>query len=380
MRTLLVRGWRFLPHSYAVVNHFQLAELSRREVRLFHLDAPFANPEWVAAESLLDAERDAVVRAVPALPSDLDPREIDAWLNMSVPYPLAASPARRTFTFGTSEWGMVAPGAVGLAAGARASLGDAPVEFITPSQWSRAGFLRSGARPARVHVVPHGADTSALRPGDREAERARRGWDATIVFLNIGAMSVNKGIDVLLRAFAAVVAEHPGALLVLKGSDALYSSRGMFENRLALLAPAEAAKVLPRTVYVGESLSLAELASLYVAADAYVCPYRAEGFNLPALEAIACGVPVLCTAGGPTDDFTKPDFARRIKSTLRPCKPPDFGMELAPNLDSLIAQMRSVIADREFRARAREAGPAFVEASFTWRHAVDRLLKVLFAE
>ena len=50
-------------------------------------------------------------------------------------------------------------------------------------------------------------------------------------------------------------------------------------------------------------LTLAQLNSLYNLADAYLTPYRAEGFNLPALEAQTCGTPVIATAGGATDDF-----------------------------------------------------------------------------
>ena len=45
------------------------------------------------------------------------------------------------------------------------------------------------------------------------------------------------------------------------------------------------------------------MAALYNLADAYVTPYHAEAFNMPALEAAACGVPLIVPRGGPTDDF-----------------------------------------------------------------------------
>ena len=47
----------------------------------------------------------------------------------------------------------------------------------------------------------------------------------------------------------------------------------------------------------------AQMAALYNLADAYVTPYHAEAFNMPALEAAACGVPLIVPRGGPTDDF-----------------------------------------------------------------------------
>jgi len=55
---------------------------------------------------------------------------------------------------------------------------------------------------------------------------------------------------------------------------------------------------------------------LYNVADAYVTPYRAEGFNLPALEAQSCGTPVVATRGGATDDFLAGDRYLQIDGVL----------------------------------------------------------------
>jgi len=116
---------------------------------------------------------------------------------------------------------------------------------------------------------------------------------------------------------------------------------------------------------------------LYQAADAYVSPYLAEGFNLPVLEAAACGLPVICTKGGPTDDFTHPDFALQIESKFTPMT---FENEsffiLAPDVNHLIALMAAIVEKPEIAARARNSGPNFVARGFTWKHAVDNLLDV----
>ncbi|WP_371068283.1 glycosyltransferase, partial [Salmonella enterica] len=63
-------------------------------------------------------------------------------------------------------------------------------------------------------------------------------------------------------------------------------------------------------------LDLSQLNALYNVADAYVTPYRAEGFNLPALEAQTCGTPVIATAGGATDDFLSDVHCIKIQGTL----------------------------------------------------------------
>jgi glycosyltransferase involved in cell wall biosynthesis len=110
-----------------------------------------------------------------------------------------------------------------------------------------------------------------------------------------------------------------------------------------------------------------------------VSPYQAEGFNMPVLEAAACGLPVICTAGGPTDDFVTEDFALQIASTLEHVAVANTprAMGLIPDLEHLVHLMLCVIDDAEFRESARAAGPKYVGERFTWAKVVDRLLPII---
>jgi glycosyltransferase involved in cell wall biosynthesis len=136
------------------------------------------------------------------------------------------------------------------------------------------------------------------------------------------------------------------------------------------------ALVRPRLRYIGKTMSFAEMARLYQAADVLVAPYTGEGFNLPVLEAVACGLPVICTGGRPTDDFTREEFAMRIDSKVEPL--PDMpGYRLKPDLEHLIALMRKSVKDEAFAKRARKAGPKHVSENYTWRHVTGKLVQVL---
>ena len=375
--SLLVEGWRFLPHSFAIVNQRQLLELVQLEkVRVFHRDLPYFLASWKATDKLMDDSAEAAIRAVPPLPPG---RRADAALRISFPYDFSPAAADRQFVFGTADFGCVPAGYVTEGQSIERAMRESALEFITPSRWSREGFLRSGADPARVHVVPHGADTALLQaaaPAHRAAVRASLGLDG-FAFLNVGVMTQNKGIDVLLRAFSEVLLRHPGAHLVLKGIDALYPSRSFVPDAARGLTAAQRERVQSRLVYIGQTMSERDMASVYQAADAYVAPYRAEGFNLPVLEAAACGLPVICTEGGPTDDFTTGDFALRIESRRVHDESVPEGLILEPSLDHLIHQMLAVAEDAAITARAQLAGPAHVAGAFTWRHAVARLMNVL---
>jgi glycosyltransferase involved in cell wall biosynthesis len=196
------------------------------------------------------------------------------------------------------------------------------------------------------------------------------------VFLSVGAMTGNKGIDLLLRGFAAVSRAYPQARLVLKGMDPLYNSRNFLNRCMKLLSAHEQREVTDKMIYVGEALSHQDMAMLYQAADAYVSPYRAEAFNLPVLEAAACGIPIICTRGGPTDEFVTNAFARRIDSKTAVI-PVDgqHASQLEPQTDHLIALMAAAIEDADWRNQASAAGPLHVAGNYTWDAAVDKLIR-----
>jgi len=138
------------------------------------------------------------------------------------------------------------------------------------------------------------------------------------VFLNLGAMSVNKGIDLLLRAFFEVHKRNPNARLVLKDEKNLYGLSGVAVVQDAMKRFPELSNqtFLDAIKLLSVTLPLAEMRELYCLADTYVSPYRAEGFNLPVIEAIACGTPVIVTQGGATDDFARHAPVHRLTQSV----------------------------------------------------------------
>ena len=381
-RTLVIEGWRFSPHSYAVVNQFQCLELLRRPgVRLFHRDMFPFGPGWAKTMGLFDPEAQAAVDSIAAPDESVKP---DAILRITFPYNLAPADVPRLCVFGTAEMGCVPRNRIAGKGNVAELVSQSPnMVIVTPSNWSRAGFINSGVDPQRVSVVPHGIDPSLHRPlpeDERAALRAQLGWNG-FVFLSVGAMTFNKGLVQLFKAFASVVARHPDCILLMKGIDALYQSKGMLLRQVKTLTEAEVALIKPRLHYQGETLNFADITRMYQLADAYVSPYIAEGFNMPVLEAAACGTISICTAGGSTDDFARDEFALRVPSTIKTGNV--MGVQaklLSPNVPALVDHMLSVIRRPELRQRAREAGPAFAHQHFTWKHSVDRLLEVLFGE
>ncbi len=387
---ILVEGWLSAPHSYTTVNQFQcLALLQRPAVRLFHEERPLAHG-WQPIAGQLDAARSHQLAHIP--PPDGQP--VDRLLRMDSPYRLRPTAlADRVLVFATTEFGKLHHEYwqwMGARSWAEAG-GHEGAIVVTPSEWSRQGLIRSGAAPDRVAVVPHGIDPAIYHPlaaGDRAALRRALGWAADsqdhFVLLNVGGTIPRKGGDRLIQALAATIERYPQVRLVLKANDAVYGSdRGAaaWVRQVRSLLPDSAAQaLLDRTAYLNKFLSYGDMARLYQAADGYLSPYRAEGFNLPVLEAIGCGLPVICTQGGPTDEFTRPEFALPIASQLteHPVQYQDGVSETVwmwePNLDSTIAQLAALIDRPAWRDRARVAGPDWARSHYTWPQAVDRLL------
>jgi glycosyltransferase involved in cell wall biosynthesis len=179
-------------------------------------------------------------------------------------------------------------------------------EVWVPSRFVADSFEQSGLRPGSVRVIPNGTDTACFTP---EGESwAFPGGTAKLRFLFVGGMIYRKGVDLLLQAYAQAFTRHDPVQLVLKGFGAqgVYSSQSLAEQFRYFEQNPEA----PELVFLERSdLSAEEMASLYRGCDVYVHPYRGEGFGLPILEAMACGLPVVVPDAGPALEFTTTECA-----------------------------------------------------------------------
>lgn len=148
-----------------------------------------------------------------------------------------------------------------------------------------------GADPARIHTIPCGVDLELFRPQDRAAARRELGLpvDAPVV-LWVGRLEKLKGVDILVSAVAQVEAE--GAQLLIVGGDA--HAEGL---KAELIAQAEASGIANRIRFEGPVLH-ERLPLYYTAADVCVVPSYYESFGLVAVEAMACGTPVVASRVG----------------------------------------------------------------------------------
>jgi len=152
-----------------------------------------------------------------------------------------------------------------------------------------------GADPDRVEVVPLGVDHAFFSPGDRSYARRALGigGDGPLL-LFVGRIQPLKGADVALRAFSLLARSIPNAQLVVVGGPS--GPRGAAEVAM-LHAMVDSCGLGAQVRFVAPQPH--ELLSTYYrAADCCLVPSRSESFGLVALEAAACGTPVVAAAVG----------------------------------------------------------------------------------
>jgi glycosyltransferase involved in cell wall biosynthesis len=154
-----------------------------------------------------------------------------------------------------------------------------------------------------VHVIPHGVDHDRFRPPADAAEadadlatRRRIGIEPGRPYVAfVGTLEPRKDVASLVRAFDLIAASHPDTVLVLAGQ------RGWGVDAVeAAILTARARDRITMVGYVSEDENVALLRGAAVVAY----PSLEEGFGLPALEAMACGAPLVTTSGSAMEEVT----------------------------------------------------------------------------
>lgn len=381
-KTLLVRGWTGINHSYAMVNQYQLLELLKdSSIDLRTQEIPLFDGRWTRdlnGSGFTDSEQQQLAQISSSL--EQSPAAI---YKISSPSKISASDVRE-ITFLVTELGLDDRNfVVGFDIARYVGQGNV---VVTPSNWSKQRIVDFGFPSEAVFVIPHGVDESKFSPFDevdRISARSSLGYtEDDTVFLNVGAPIWNKGLDIVLQAFFIVRQTNKSVRLLIKDQQALYglSAVQMIKN----MADAgtitmdndsvESIRVLPQTVSIGQ------LRTLYNVADYYLSPYRAEGFNLPVIEAIACGTPAIVTAGGSTDDFCNQYVCKKVPGKLVEnslVNDTKVGAYIQPDIEALVQIMCEAAIQKDRDSKGFAFGRVSMLGQFTWQRAARQIVALI---
>lgn len=213
-----------------------------------------------------------------------------------------------------------------------------------------------GADPARIEVVPPGVDHAFFSPGERRGARAALGLDADRpVILFVGRIQPLKGLDVSVRSLACL-GRDDAQLLAVGGTSGPAGEAHLAE----VVEEARALGVLDRIRFV-DAQPHHLLSTYYRAADVVHVPSRSESFGLVALEAAACGTPVVATAVGGLATLVQHGRSGFLVEQRDPAR-------WAAVTDRILAD--PVLAER------LAAGGVAVARDYTWSTTAGRLRRV----
>lgn len=231
--------------------------------------------------------------------------------------------------------------------------------IIAPTDTERAQLIDLyGADPARIYVAPPGVDLSRFCPGDRAAAKRHFGFSDDPLVVFVGRLQPFKGTDIAVGAMEYLGRMVPDAQLAIVGGDSPRGSRG---ERIRLKLAARRLGVSERLRFM-EPVDHTELPELYRAADVVVVPSASESFGLVALEASACGTPVVATAVGGLRLIVRDGESGYLVARREP--------------DAFAAALSRVLADPGAQTRLGQNATRLARR-FPWEQTTDGILDAL---
>lgn len=246
-------------------------------------------------------------------------------------------------------------------------------EIWVPTEFNLETFRDSGVKRP-IEVMPLGVDTDHFNTSIRPYREFKE-----FVFLSIFEWGERKAPDILIKAFNEEFSADDGAVLLLAATNRDAGVNIGDKLRELRLRRGRA----PIILWVNPELEGSQLGGLYRSVDAFALTTKGEGWGLPILEAMACGLPVIATNWSAQTAFYDdlvgyPIRVQHMEPAIAKCPYYEGFRWALPDLDHLRELMRHVFENRD-EARARGAAAAERAASLSWRASAERIRERLIA-
>jgi glycosyltransferase involved in cell wall biosynthesis len=219
---------------------------------------------------------------------------------------------------------------------------------LTDSDFTRRRFIERGVPPAKISVIPPGVSPSFRPMPEAERERVRAKYALTARYaLFHGSIEPRKNLPRLLQAWRLISASYPDHELAIAGSTGTAFAKIDLDGTPA------------RTRWLGY-VPDGDLPGLYSAADVFALVSIDEGFGLTALEAMACGTPLLLSRAGALSELAG-ESARYVDPL---------------DVNDIANGLRALLQDERERSRLAEEGRER-SLGFRWETAADSVWAIL---
>ena len=226
--------------------------------------------------------------------------------------------------------------------------------IITVSEFSKTEIIEAyKVRPEKISVVYNGITDSYQPIGDAQKEEIRKQFtQGRPYFLYLGAIHPRKNVLTLVKAFEQFKAASPSDYqLILAGRNA-WHTKDVFE--------AIEKSPFKNEIHLPGYVPTSNAVSLVAAAEAMIYPSLYEGFGLPLVEAMACGVPVICS-----NVSSLPEVAGNAALLFDPM-----------DVEQLSRHMRSIVTDMQLREILIHQGNERSK-DFSWDKTAENIYDIL---
>ena len=213
-----------------------------------------------------------------------------------------------------------------------------------------------GADISRIEIVPPGVDHSLFSPGDQEEARNAIGLNGDPVLLFVGRIQPLKGVELAIKTLANLK-KYPNARLIIVGGSSGPEGPSTEETIWSLVNELE---LVDRVIFIPPQAHH-DLCMWYRSADVLIMPSRSESFGLVALEAAACGIPVVASDVGGLRTLVDHDQTGFL---VEGRSPEDF------------AKYSSMLFEDSIKAAEMAVAAAEKSWSFTWSATAERLRNI----
>lgn len=376
---ILFDGWLNVPHSYAIVNCFQLIHLKIKygdRINMFIREPRYCCEFWVKSASVYSVEHTQVLNSIRVWNGE----NID--LIYSITYPYNIEPTTDNIpkcVFYTAEYARLTnshfePPDTRL-------VNNNNLWFTSPSTWSSNGLRELGIPDMKNRVITHGVDTNTFyKMGiNNEMRKSYKINDSDIVLLhNNSSCATGKGTHLVLAMMHHIVnvAKRTEYKLIIKGLVGLYGIEKCINDNIDCLKITKDEihnMFTNHIILITEAFSFEQMNQLYNLCDLCVSPYLCEGFNLTPLEALATGTCVLVPRTGSTKEYIENICANGGSEHIHYVDSHIIYAELGKSNKIEIDDVINVVLSFNKRERDTTQMVEYIKREYSWTKVADLL-------